>query len=323
MSYQCANCKEIFGQLTQDGLCPKSSCNLEPLIPCQSSGMANPSQNNFRKSESQKLIEGVCILVCDISGSMDEPAFADHPITKLSLVASAVKSALAELRTMGKADSAYVGIIAFGATASLIRNKQGRPFLMSVADINQEFADSLGEYLLDYFQNDRANVNRGGTDISAALQLAFDIYNGATKGNLSQWGVNDTVTLMDHNDILMHDPSTGERRQISVPNGRVLIYSDGMHTSGNLANPFSTIQHSPLMTAFLGDESASPAANAGADQMKGLAVVCPEHGHKGYFLINQVQRHAILRGLFRMASGASGFCPQCLKKIVGSSNMAD
>ena len=47
---------------------------------------------------------------------------------------------------------------------------------MSITDINQEFGDGLGEYLYDQFHNDLAGVNRGGTDINAALRMAYDVY---------------------------------------------------------------------------------------------------------------------------------------------------
>jgi hypothetical protein len=93
-----------------------------------------------------------------------------------------------------------------------------------------------------------------------------------------------------------------------------MIYSDGAHNGGTLKNAFDGLYPSPLMTAFIGSEEASADSRLGADQMKLLANDCPEHGQKGYFLINSPERHAVLRNLFRMASGASGFCPQCLKR---------
>ena len=68
------------------------------------------------------------------------------------------------------------------------------------------------------------------------------------------------------------------------------------------------------MTAFIGDESTDEQLKQGAEQMKSLANKCPVHQQTGFFLINSVERYAVLRGLFRMASGASGFCPQCLRE---------
>lgn len=108
-----------------------------------------------------------------------------------------------------------------------------------------------------------------------------------------------------------HDDKT-----ITFPNARVMIYSDGRHNQvggKSLLNAFCDLEPSPLMTAFIGEESASEEQLLGANQMKELATICPIHNQRGYFLINSIDRQSILRGVFRMASGATGFCPQCLK----------
>jgi hypothetical protein len=54
----------------------------------------------------------------------------------------------------------------------------------------------------------------------------------------------------------------------------------------------------------------------GASHLEELANTCPLHGVRGYFLIDSPERYIVLRGLFRMAAGASGFCPQCLKSYL-------
>jgi hypothetical protein len=121
---------------------------------------------------------------------------------------------------------------------------------------------------------------------------------------------------MKHTDIVASDGS-----RPSVPNVRILLYSDGQHnpeTEDPLVNPFEDLYPSPLMTAFLGDESKDTESRQGADQLMALANRCITHQMAGYFLINNPSKDAVLRNLFRMASGASGFCPQCLRGYISS-----
>jgi hypothetical protein len=253
---------------------------------------------------------------------MDKPAFPNHEtdrdIIKLSMVSTAVHSAITELAQdkMTLPDKAFIGIIAFGARAALVPDQAGKPFIISVSEIQAQFGDSLGDYLYRCFENDKPGIDRRYTDITAALQLARQIYDAAIAGDLSQFGASKEVKIMEHSDVVTFD-----KRQISVPNVRVMLYSDGEHNpdpekSVVLTNPFASLDPSPLMTAFIGDEKASEETSHGADQLLELANICPEHREKGYFLINSPGRRAVLRRLFRMASGASGFCPQCLMGVI-------
>lgn len=312
----CGNCQSTFDAMTQDGCCDKIQCFGEPLMPVNgASAQANQSNSSSAPSPSSSssggLIEGLCVLVCDISGSMDQAAFANHPAEKLKLVTGAIHKAIAELESLAKADTAYIAIIAFGERAGLIKDSLGRPFVKSVSDIVDEFGEyaaRLPEYLYSYFKDDKAKVGRGGTDITAALKLARSIYDGTLAGDLTSFGVGASPRLMEHSDIV-----TQHGNVITMPNIRVMIYSDGAHGGGRLVNAFDGLSPSPLMTAFIGDDQDA-GSRLGADQMRDLANDCPEHGQKGYFLINSPERHAVLRNLFRMASGASGFCPQCLRR---------
>ena len=296
--------------MTQDGCCEKIQCFGEPLMPDGGFPSTDPSPPQS-PSYGQGVIEGLCVLVCDISGSMDQPAFANHPAEKLKLITGAIHKAIAELESLAKADTAYIAIVAFGEKAGLIKDSAGQPFVKSVTEIIGEFgeyATRLPEYLYGYFKDDRAKVGRGGTDITAALKLARSIYDSTLAGDLSAFGVGASPRLMEHSDIVTQQGSV-----ITMPNIRVMIYSDGGNTGSQLVNAFDGLSPSPLMTAFIGDDQDS-GDRLGADQMRDLANDCPEHGQKGYFLINSPERHAVLRNLFRMASGASGFCPQCLRR---------
>jgi hypothetical protein len=93
-----------------------------------------------------------------------------------------------------------------------------------------------------------------------------------------------------------------------VPNVRVLIYTDGMDTeSPQIINPFKNEDVDILMGCYFG-----PGEEQGCRALKEIVSKCPKHDFEQFFLINDPRRIQTLRRLFRMASGASGFCPLCL-----------
>jgi hypothetical protein len=309
-------------------LCENIECYGEELIEYTGqSEEAPPAEAVFPSEQTVGFIEGLCLLGCDASFSMDKPAFpnkeagvelipgikADEELTKLRMVAHAVHLAVSELYRISRPDEAFIGIIAFGARAKLIPDRQGRPFVISVREIKTQFGDGLGEYLYECFRTDKAGIDRQRTDIGAALQLARDIYDAALAGDLSRFGMDKKARILNQSGV---DTPEGS---INVHNVRILLYSDGEHNPdppGPLTNPFARVDPSPLMTAFIGDEKASEGSLRGANQLKELATVCPTHRKKGYFLINTPWRYAILRNLFDMATKASGFCPECLKGVI-------
>jgi hypothetical protein len=244
-------------------------------------------------------------------------AFLETSKTKLEILTGAVDRAIGDLRPIGRSDNAYIAIVAFGGRADLVRDRDGKPFIKSVAQIAEEFPSGLGEYLFTYFHEDIGNIDRGHVDITAALRLAREIYDGAISGDLSRCSIEGAV------ELIKHDVLTTEKRQIPVPNIRGLIYSGGADnpSSGSpLTNPFESVYPSPLMTAFIGDESGDAGAQAEADQMKILANTCPMHSYPGYFPIDSVS-YPKLRGLSRMAA-TSGFCPQCLREVGMTAEMS-
>jgi hypothetical protein len=307
--YKCVDCEKIYPAMTSDGSCERDDCFGAPLVEAS----AGPSSSKGESAPSAP-VEGLCILVCDISFSMNEPAFVNSPAQKLKMVVGAIQRAIFELKDLAKADTAYIALVAFGRTAALVKDAQGRPFFKSVSEIMREYGESakgLTDYLYDYFENDRGGIGRDETDITEGLTVARRIADCMFTEDLSSIGVTASAKLMEHSDIM-----TMEGKHISFPNIRVMIYSDGAHGSNihsNLTNMFDDLNPSPLMTAFIGDPSISPAMQMGSQQMERIANTCPEHGKKGFFLINDPNRYTVLRGLFRMASGASGFCEECLK----------
>ena len=297
-----------YDVLPQGGCCTVPTCFGEPLLPYP------PSDPGVGPVEQQPTatLEGLCILVCDISASMDSPAYTNHPAEKLTQVVGAIQQAIGELQDMSKADTAYIAIVAFGERAGLILDANDRPFVKSISEIISEYGDraeNLGSYLYPYFQKDVGKFGRGGTNITAGLEVARAIYDCTLSGDLSPLGISVSSRLMEHSDIV-----TPDRQQLTMPNIRVMMYSDGGHAAKRpLANPFDALSPSPLMTAFIG----SPTTDVtGASQMSALANICPEHQTRGYFLIDAPEKRATLRQLFRMASGASGFCERCLVRSV-------
>lgn len=283
-------------------------------------------------------IEGMCALACDISISMHGRAFPNEQLTKLRLVCNAIEDAFAHMDDLSNKDTAFVTIIAYGRRATVITDRQGRPFIKSVAQILDEFGEpaarrkaaaeglhwddltlaqkdklqkevGIGEYLHDQFVNDRPGVDPNATNITAALDLAREIADATLAGDLSRFGVPNSVSLIDQKQFW--SPETGD---IKLPNIRVVIYSDGQHNEGALRNAFATFPpRSVLMTAFLGDREASDNARNGSDQMKALANICPVHNRPGYFLVNSLLRSDYLRQLYHMSTGTSGLCPSCMR----------
>lgn len=310
--YKCSNCNKIFSQLTQDGFCSEPDCYGIGLLEAYQAGSSGTS------TASQTAVAGIdyglCIMLCDASGSMDEPGFSSIPVPRVQLVAKAAAAGIADLFPGGlgggitKPAEALICVVAFGSRAQVITDTAGRPFLKTVDALSKEFGTreklaSHIEYALTH--GAEQTVGRDYTHMTRALQLASQIYESALQGDLSKYGLNGKVAILKHDMNI-----NGDWHQ--VPNIRIMMYSDGGHNPPpndniGLSNPFVSSNISPLLTAFIGD------VNSGADQMKELSGTCPTHGLRSYFLINDANRYQLLRGLFRMASGASGFCPSCLK----------
>ncbi len=306
MTWICPGCAKTYAANTHDGMCEKNECYGNFL---EDAGSAIAKQST--PMQRVKPMEGLCVLVCDVSLSMEDTAFPPEPAVKRALVTSAIDLAIRELEQITKAENAYVGIVTFGERATLVNDRNGTPFIKSIRQIIAEFPSrgDLGRYVDEVIENDLSNVDRSRTNITAGLELAKNIYDAVVNlETLSQFGFNGEI------DIMSHDVFSGQGAIISVPNIRIMAYSDGDHNAENgspLSNPFSSLSPSPLMTAFIGDEKKEGNQN-GANQMSQAATKCPIHGHSGYFLINSIDRHARLRNIFKMASGTSGFCPQCL-----------
>lgn len=294
---------KYYDQMTQDGLCPDCEYGDGILMEAESGDSSTPSPSRDLGGGADI---GLCILMCDASGSMSEEAFAGNPASRLSLVAQAAAAGISDLYEISRPETAFIALAAFATTPAFVQDAAGQPFVRSVAQIKSEFPTrrDLATFLMDRLSIGRT-VDGNYTDITAALRFARSIYEGALQGSLQQAGISGTFSLLKQS---VSRKSGGS--QILVDNLRVLVYSDGEHnpSDGNrLENPFANDDPSLLLSVFIGKD-----VDEGAEQMKSLACVCPIHELRGYFLINAPERYQTLRRLFRMASGASGFCPSCL-----------
>jgi hypothetical protein len=235
---------------------------------------------------------------------MHNTIFPGNPARKIDLITGAAASGITDLYSITSSTDAFIALIAFGASARFLKDPSGNLFLKSIHDIQEEFptAEQLGKFLSNALQNQCADIS-GSTNITEALTLGKEVDSSARIGSLSKYGGPDNFVLKEH-DILVKKTNRTE----SIPNIRTMIYSDGGHNVGHLSNSYAADEYSTLMTMFFG-----PYSNAGAKQMENMACVCPDHEKKGFFLIDVPTKYTTLRHLFRMASGASGFCESCSK----------
>jgi len=179
--YRCPICGEIYDNMSQDGFCSKSECYGVGLLEAydESASSVEISGKGSIAIDSDKI--GLCVLVCDASGSMETPAFPGNPATRVRLMANAAAAGISDLyagsdvsgQTFSKPEEAYIAIIAFGETAALIKGKSGELFIKTVEQIQKDFPgrEDLAEFLY-HSLTDKCPVDRGYTDITKALRLA-------------------------------------------------------------------------------------------------------------------------------------------------------
>lgn len=291
-----------YDEMPPDGFCPDCDFGAAVLEQADERELLQLTEGSFSPGGSGEI--GLCTLICDVSYSMLEPPFSDNPARKIDLIAGAAAKGIADLYAVSHPGDAFVAVTVFGEEARVLSDASGIPFLKSIEAIRRDFPDArvLGNFLRDAFIAASRDIGRC-TNITAALELARGIHSGALAGSLETYGGPDGFALKEH-DILVKRTSTIE----VIPNVRAVIYSDGAHNANAaLRNPFENDDFSTLISMFFGDGDG-----AGAATMRGLSAVCPEHDRPGFFLIDSPSGYATLRHLFRMASGASGFCEQCL-----------
>jgi hypothetical protein len=305
--FVCPNCKKEYEKKTEDGYCNNQpECEyglgwlteLSSTIPKEeTSETSSPGPISFEREI------GLCVLVMDGSYSMADPAFpsSDYPGNKYDLIARNSAAGIWSLKNLTHIDSAYIALCVFAGKPIWIWTKSIKE-IVDEYQSRQNFSDFIYETL------QKKTLEPKATNINAALNLSYDIFQQYLEGNLRDFGGLTDFKPLEHQVVRQNDK--GQEDFITIPNARAFIYTDGEHNvTAPIRNPFEQIEQSVLMTAFIGEEEGS----SGIKQMKELAAICPKHSPaKGFFLFDDAERSQILKGLFRMASGASGFCPSCL-----------
>jgi hypothetical protein len=242
---------------------------------------------------------GLCLLLMDASGSMNDKAFpGSDPTerTRVQIVAGAAAAGIFELKNITKPESAYLCIIMFD-------DKPKQILFNSIQNIYSQFGTN--KTLADFLIQEMIGL-QGSTDINGALRLANNIVDQFLDGSLPNF---TDYTPLVHKDMISYKNEIGEnvRTELSIPNVRVFIYTDGEQTTNEaLINPFQDTEPDILIGAFIGR-----ATDKGYSAFESIFSNCPRHHIKQFFLLDRPDKVATLRNIFRMASGASGFCPKC------------
>lgn len=299
--YTCEDCHREFSEeefKKSGGFC--SNCKTGMLRRKEESIAENVSTPPTRGEY------GLGILVLDFSGSMGEKAFSEdkygeYPQKKLDLVSHAIGYSLPKMRNISKSENAYVAIIGFANNAKLLEIRKA-----------SELEDDAG-YWIDWTTKKQEEILKkgDGTNISEALNLAWELYDSALKGKMDKYGLKNF-------SLMYHDIDVGGKI-VPVANERVFLYSDGMHNVGPFIDQFKLHKASlipgksnisGLITAYFGHPNSE-----GYKLLETVAGVCPKHNVNGIMHIISPEVFPRLRQTFHMASAASGFCAECAKEF--------
>ena len=260
---------------------------------------------NVKKGSVREL--GLCVLLMDASSSMTEPAAEGESVTRLQQVAESAATGIFELQRLRNNQDAWI-------TAFKFDDRVEKMFEDSVDSLIRRFDKDVSKFTT-FIYEELYKMQQGtqGTDINAALKKAYAYVEGFLKKKLD-FPVKNYTPM--YQSVLLGNSA----RSVSIPNIRVLLYTDGMQydSSGNRRlkpNPFSAsplagLNHDIVIGAFLGRSSEE-----GCNELKELLGNCPIHDEvQQFFLLDTAKKLGLMKHLFRMASGASGFCPLCLGK---------
>ncbi len=311
--FVCTQCNKEYDQPTPDGFCTNQpDCEygsgwLKEVKGAPASATDATDEATASAPEPEPIgFEneiGLCILMMDGSLSMGDLAFptTDYPGDKFQLVSMNAAGGVWSLKNITQADNALIALCVFGGAPKL-------EWIKSVKEIVDDYGDeaAFGEYIRLILETKTPEPRT--TNLNEALKLAHEIYQAYLKGGLSEHGGIKDFKPLVHKTVRVGG-GQGEEDFISIPNARILIYTDGEHNvTQAVHNPFAEEEQSVLLSAFIGEEDGK-----GVKQMQKMANICPKHAPaQGFFLIHSPERIQTLKGLFRMASGASGFCPSCL-----------
>jgi hypothetical protein len=239
----------------------------------------------------------------DASASMTDPISEQESKTRMQQVAESAASGIFDLQRLQNNQDAWV-------TAFKFDDRVEKMFEESVAGLIRRFDKDVNKFAA-YIYDELFSMQQG-TDINAALRKAYAYIDGFLQKKLD-FPVRNYIPM--YQPIMRGDSASS----ISIPNIRVMMYTDGRQydTHGDRylkPNPFlkppAGLNHDILIGAFFGRSS-----DEGCSELKDLLSNCPIHEDtKQFFLFDTPKKIDYMKHLFRMASGASGFCPLCLGK---------
>ncbi len=246
----------------------------------------------------------LCIILMDGSSSMTDPVFKGSPLSRMRLVATTAASGIFDLERMQNNPYAFVAAFKFDDRLELM-------FIDTIANLIYRYDKDITKFA-NYLYDELYKMQQG-TDINQALKQAHSFVEKFLKGQLPNFPLKKYRVMMQR--ILKHGPL----ESVSIPNVRVLIYTDGMQFDavGNrilqpnpfIEQPIEGLNHDIVIGAFFGQGD-----DDGCSELQGLLSKCPIHDEVQFFLFDKPAKIGNLKYLFRMASGASGFCPKCLEK---------
>lgn len=246
---------------------------------------------------------GLCVILMDASSSMTDPAFKGSPLTRMRLVATNAASGIFDLERMQNNPNAFVAAFKFDDRVELM-------FVDTISNLLARYDKDVRKFA-NYIYDELFKMQQG-TDINQALHHAHEFIDKFVKKQLPGLPLKNYTPMKQR--ILKHDSV----ESVSIPNIRVLIYTDGMqysnqgdrtlHPNPFKEHPIADLNHDIVIGAFFGQET-----DEGCTELKGLLSKCPRHDVQQFFLFDSPTQMSNLKSLFRMASGASGFCPKCLE----------
>lgn len=246
----------------------------------------------------------LCIILMDGSASMTDPVFKGSQLTRMKLVSTTAASGIFDLERMQNNPYAFVAAFKFDDRLELM-------FIDTIANLIYRYEKDVTKFA-NYIYDELFKMQQG-TDINQALKHAHEFVEKFLKGKLPNFPLKKYRVMQQR--ILTHGPA----ESVAIPNIRVLIYTDGMQYDASEnrilePNPFTHqpiegLNHDIVIGAFFGNED-----DEGCQELQGLLSRCPVHDESQFFLFDKPGKIGNLKYLFRMASGASGFCPKCLEK---------
>jgi len=244
---------------------------------------------------------GLSILLMDVSDSMNQPAFKGAQITRLQMVAKSAAYGIFSLGDMSNNEYAFLHIYKFDHEVTPV-------IFSSIGYLCNKYGSAER---LEQFLYEELSKRNGQTDINTALSIAYEEAKQFASGSFKILG----NYVVKESSAPMEDGSVGYIKNIGV-----LLYTDGMHyVSGRenekIKNPFldsGELGHDVLIGAFIGNPDTQDCKD-----LVNVLSTCVKKGHdeKQFFLIDGIDKMSSFKRLFRMASGASGYCPKCMVDV--------